>query len=151
MFVSLVAWLWAGVVLGVSFVATPAKFLAPNLSLPEALEVGRATFGVMRYVDGFALAVLVVVVLTNNAVRTSVGQTLSKFLAAVVALLLIQYLWLLPSLDERVQAIIDGTIVESSPLHWFYVVVEILKIILLIVIGIRAYQHARVGNREGAT
>ncbi len=38
--------IWAGVALGVAFVATPAKFLAPSLSLPVALDVGRHTFAV---------------------------------------------------------------------------------------------------------
>ena len=42
--VTLLAWLWAGLVLGVSFVATPVKFLAPSLSLADALAVGRVTF-----------------------------------------------------------------------------------------------------------
>lgn len=42
---------WAGVVIGVSFLATPAKFLAPTLTLPVALYVGRHTFGVLRPVE----------------------------------------------------------------------------------------------------
>jgi hypothetical protein len=32
---------WAGLLLGVSFVATPAKFLAPTLGLAQAWDVGR--------------------------------------------------------------------------------------------------------------
>jgi hypothetical protein len=33
--------LWAGVLLGVSVLAAPAKFAAPRLTLPVALDVGR--------------------------------------------------------------------------------------------------------------
>ena len=32
--------LWAGLAIGVAFLATPAKFLAPSLSLTVALELG---------------------------------------------------------------------------------------------------------------
>ena len=37
--------LWAGVLIGVSFLAAPAKFGAPGLSLPMAMEIGRREFG----------------------------------------------------------------------------------------------------------
>ena len=39
--------IWAGIIFGVSLLATPAKFLAPDLSLTEALQVGRVTFRVL--------------------------------------------------------------------------------------------------------
>lgn len=41
----LLAVLWAGLLLGVSFLATPVKFLAPSLSLPVALDVGGTPSG----------------------------------------------------------------------------------------------------------
>ena len=34
----------AGLSVGVAFLATPARFLAPSLSLPAALDLGRQTF-----------------------------------------------------------------------------------------------------------
>ena len=39
MAVLVAATLWAGLLMGVSFVATPVKFLAPSLSLAVALDV----------------------------------------------------------------------------------------------------------------
>jgi hypothetical protein len=44
--------LWAGVVIGVSFLAAPAKFAAPSLSLPVAMDVGRQEFGTLNLVEG---------------------------------------------------------------------------------------------------
>ena len=38
--------LWAGVMIGISFLAAPTKFNAPSLSLP--VDVGRQEFGVPR-------------------------------------------------------------------------------------------------------
>ena len=39
-----IALVWAGVAIGGSLIATPAKFQAPSLSMTTALEVGRAQF-----------------------------------------------------------------------------------------------------------
>jgi hypothetical protein len=44
--------LWAGMLLGVSFIATPAKFLAPSLPLAQALDVGRSSFTSWRLSNG---------------------------------------------------------------------------------------------------
>lgn len=44
--------LWAGVLIGVSFLAAPAKFAAPSLSLPVAMDVGRQEFGTLNLVEG---------------------------------------------------------------------------------------------------
>ena len=51
---------WAGLAVGVAFVATPAKFLAPSLSLPVALDVGRHTFAVYDRIELALVATLVV-------------------------------------------------------------------------------------------
>jgi hypothetical protein len=48
---SALALVWAGTLFGVSFLATPVKFLAPSLTLPVALDVGRQTFGVFSLVE----------------------------------------------------------------------------------------------------
>jgi hypothetical protein len=40
--------LWAGVLIGVSFLAAPAKFNAPGLSLPVAMQIGRQEFGALN-------------------------------------------------------------------------------------------------------
>ena len=39
-----IAYVWLGLVLGVSFLATPVKFRAKSLTRPVALDVGRTTF-----------------------------------------------------------------------------------------------------------
>ena len=43
--------LWAGVVIGVSFLAAPAKFNAPTLTLPVAMDVGRQEFGTLNLAE----------------------------------------------------------------------------------------------------
>jgi hypothetical protein len=43
--------LWAGVLIGVSFLAAPAKFGASGLSLPVAMEIGRREFGALNLTE----------------------------------------------------------------------------------------------------
>ena len=58
--------LWAGLAIGVAFLATPAKFLAPSLSLTVALEVGRHTF---RVYNGVELALVLGLLVLGAASR----------------------------------------------------------------------------------
>ena len=58
-----IAMLWLGQLIGVAFLATPAKFLAPGLSLPVALDVGRQTFYVFNKVEWVMEAVFLLMLL----------------------------------------------------------------------------------------
>lgn len=121
------ALLWAGMAIGVAFLATPAKFLAPTLSLPVALEVGRQTFRVYNATEfGFALA-LVLLALGSSDRR---GWLLRA--AGPIAIVVAQAVWLLPELDQRVSAIQAGTVPPPSRLHVIYIVAEAAKVLWLI-------------------
>jgi hypothetical protein len=118
--------LWAGLLVGVSFIATPVKFLAPSLSLPVALDVGRQTFWALNWIEiGFAIVLLAIVL---AGFRTMLAVSATLLLAAAV---LAQALWLLPLLDARVTMIIAGQMPPPSSFHSFYVVLEVLKLALL--------------------
>ncbi len=122
-----VALLWAGLLLGVSFLATPIKFTAQSLTLPVALDVGRATFHLLVKIEWVALAVLVV-----TAVSARLPLWHFAPIALIAACLLAQTLGLLPPLDARVTAIIAGEAVPRNSLHIAYVALEILKLMLLL-------------------
>jgi hypothetical protein len=118
--------LWAGLLVGVSFVATPVKFLAPSLSLAVALDVGRQTFWALNWIEIGCAVVLLVIVLAGY--RAKVVVSLAVLLAAAV---LVQAVWLLPLLDARTGLIIAGQPSPPSFLHPVYVVLEVLKLVLL--------------------
>jgi hypothetical protein len=59
---------WLGLLIGVAFLATPAKFLAPSLSLPVALDVGRQTFYVFNKVEWVMGAVLLLMLLNGGSI-----------------------------------------------------------------------------------
>jgi hypothetical protein len=132
--VPVTALIWLGLLLGVSFLATPVKFLAPSLSLPVALDVGRYTFMAFSRIEMIAAAVLLgcaVLGARNKLIRTAALLT-----AAVVAL---QVLWLLPLLDARVEVIIQGGTPLPSFLHDIYVGAEAMKGLLLAIVAWRSW------------
>lgn len=124
------ALLWAGLLVGVSFVATPVKFAAPGLSLPVALEVGQVTFHLFSRIE-WALAVLL-------AAAAAGGRSPRRLLvaAALAGLVALQALWLLPALDDRVAAVIAGTSPPPSDHHTFYAAAEGAKFLLLAAVGL---------------
>jgi len=119
--------LYAGVALGVDFIATPAKFLAPDLSLAVALQVGRATFHAFNLVEWVAVAFLVFWAL----VARPAGQWW-LVLGATAVILAAETVWLLPLLDERVEIIRRGGATRPSHLHTVYIAFEALKIAALL-------------------
>ena len=122
--------LWAGVVIGVSFLAAPAKFGAPGLSLPVAMEVGRREFGTLNLAE---LSLAVVSLALAAYARPERAVWLGLGLAVLIVLL--QWLWLLPVLDARAQLIINGETPEPAPWHALYVGAEVVKLLALLVIG----------------
>lgn len=122
--------LWAGVVIGVSFLAAPAKFEAPGLSLPVAMEVGRREFGALNLAE---IALGAVTLALAAYARPERPIWLGLAVAAVIVVL--QRLWLLPVLDARAQLIIQGETPQPAPWHALYIGAEVVKLLALLVIG----------------
>ena len=122
--------LWAGVVIGVSFLAAPAKFAAPRLSLPVAMDVGRQEFGTLNLVEaGFAAVTLALALLVRPPRLVWLG------LGLAVAIVALQGLWLLPLLDARAELIIQNQTPPPAPWHGIYIALEITKLAALLLAG----------------
>jgi hypothetical protein len=117
---------WAGLLVGVCFIATPAKFLAPSLARPVALDVGRATFAVWNDVEWVVLAMMVPPLLFGPADRFTAVSTL-----VLGALLFIQSMILLPTLNARVTVIQSGRRPAISQDHRTYIAIDGLKLFIL--------------------
>jgi len=117
--------IWAGLILGVSFIATPVKFMAPHLSMPVALEIGKATFHVFNKVEWGICALIILCSAKTNA---SLGKWF--FTGGLLGLLSLESFWLLPCLDIRADEVIAGKLASPSLYHSIYIGFEILKIIL---------------------
>jgi hypothetical protein len=130
--------LWAGVVIGVSFLAAPAKFAAPSLTLPVAMEVGRQEFFVLNLVEaGFAVLTLALAFLARPARAIWLG------LGLAVVIVALQGLWLLPLLDARAELIMEGQTPPAAPWHMVYIVLEVTKLLALLGAGWLALARLR--------
>lgn len=127
------AFFWVGLVFGVSFLATMAKFNAPSLTLPVALDVGRFTFAWLYRAEWIAAIVLglALVLAGFPAFRTAA-------FAILAIIVVLQAFWLLPGLSARVDIVQGGGTPPPSPLHLISVACEAGKLVLLLFIGIAA-------------
>ena len=129
------ALVWAGVTIGGSLIAAPAKFGAPSLDLPTALEVGRAQFLWVGIAEGALCAALV----GAFVFRPPVARW---WLAAPVLLFAVQRFVLMPLLDARTLRTISGESVGESHLHLVFVALEFLKVGALVAAGVAALRPA---------
>lgn len=121
--------IWAGMLIGVAFVASPAKFAAPSLSLPVALDVGRQVFGTYNRIEiALALASLLLALARLRGSRSA-----WLVLGLVWLVVAVQTLWLLPVLDARVGMVLEGVQPPPAPWHGVYVALEVTKLLCLFV------------------
>lgn len=125
--------LWAGLSVGVAFLATPAKFLAPGLSLAVALQVGQKTFRVYSSAEVALIGVIAVLGLWS----ASRGRWFGALLP-MAGIALVQRFYLLPLLDVRVAEIQAGGPVGPSDLHLAYIAMETIKLICALALGFGA-------------
>lgn len=123
---AIVTAVWLGMLVGVSFLATPVKFQAPSLDLGVALEVGRVTFAAFTKVEWVLCLLLSALVLWHRSTR---GEMLLA--GAAVLIVVVQALWLLPALDARVEAVILGRPMPPSVHHMLYAGLEAGKALVL--------------------
>ncbi|MDQ2891994.1 MAG: hypothetical protein M3R64_02735 [Pseudomonadota bacterium] len=91
----LIATVWAGTIVGVSFIATPAKFRAASLTIPIALDVGRTTFRVSLAVELlFGIGLIMAASMAFGLSRETVAA------AVIFALCAAQRAILLPMLSD---------------------------------------------------
>lgn len=131
-----VSLIWSGMVLGVAFLATPAKFLAPSLALAVALDVGRHTFEVFNWVEiVWSLALVGLVFLRPP------GRWVYAMVVVPCAIVTLETVWLLPVLEARVGVIIAGGTPSESDLHVLYIVLDAIKFIALLALGFWSLRH----------
>jgi hypothetical protein len=126
-----IPFIWFGFVGGISFLEAPLKFRAPNITLALGLGIGKLVFFWLNKIE-IALAVLLLV--SFFFVKPEKNFALGVF--GIIALLLVlQTVWLLPALDARAAAVISESFVSSSKTHFIYIAFEVIKFILLFVLG----------------
>ena len=133
-----ICFLWVGMTVGVSMIATPVRFTAETITRPIALDVGRVVFAALNKAELAALIILLIIVRASGRAARYWG------ICGVLALIVIaQYAWLTPELAERTQMIISGVEPPKSYAHAIYSSLELLKIGLLLTLGFSSVSHSR--------
>jgi len=128
-----VAFTWLGMVLAISFLEAPLKFRAPGITTALGVGIGRLVFRALNLSEAvLAVALLVTVALSWPP---DPWWRVLPILGAVVVLVVGAGM-LRPAMDARVRR---GEVADGRPrhgLHIGYVVLECLKAVLLLVIGV---------------
>ena len=124
--VAAISLIWLGMVIGVSFIATPVKFAAASLTRPVAFDVGGVTFALFSRIEWSMCLIFALLMLAGrpNIRRLSV-------LVVIVAIVVLQGVWLLPELNIRAAAVMAGKPLPPSIHHGVFAAVEVTKALLL--------------------
>ena len=133
-----VCFLWAGITIGVSMIATPVRFTAQSISRPVALDVGRVVFAALNKAELAMLVALLIVVRVAGLTRQWWG--ICAFLTLIV---LAQGVWLIPELSARTDIVISGGQPPPSYAHAIYSSLELAKIAALLFVGFAALRPRR--------
>jgi len=125
-----VTFTWLGMVLAISFLEAPLKFQAPGITVPLGVGIGRLVFRALNIAEG----VLAVVLLVSVLLRPDPGIRLVVALCVVLAA---GALLLRPRMDRRVLAGRTASGMPRSSLHRWYILLELIKVVLLVLLGIR--------------
>ena len=129
-----VAFTWLGMVLGISFLETPLKFRAPDVTLRIGLGIGRIVFRALNWVEMALAVVLTVAVVAADEVPASVLVPG----VVVLAVLVVQLAVIRPGLNRRSDRILAGEDAPRSRAHLGYVATEVAKVAALVVSGVAA-------------
>jgi len=122
---------WLGMVLAISFLEAPLKFRAPDVTLRIGLGIGRLVFRALNIAET-VLAAIIVVSLAAHQPRAAA----LALLAAAIAALAVQLVFIRRSLTRRSDAVLAGQDAPRSHAHHAYIALETVKVVALLAGGI---------------
>ena len=132
------AFIWVGMVIGISFLESWLKFQAPGITIDLGVGIGQLVYSLLNKVE-ILLAVIVLFGWWLSGRRFQLNGSLIA-LAISVIVLMVQTLVLLPLMDARADLRLSGVSVGPSLLHVYYVAGEMLKIAGLTIFAIKIIQ-----------
>lgn len=126
-----IPFVWFGMVGAISFIEAPLKFRAPNITLALGLGIGKIVFQMLNRIE---IVFSVLMLISFFLARPAQSFVLYIF-GAIFLLLILQTVWLLPLLNARAEQIIAGTTAPPSNTHLIFIAFEVLKFLLLFVLG----------------
>jgi len=133
--------IWIGMLIGISFVEAPLKFRAPNITLPLGLGIGKIVFSALNKFElTFSVGLLFWII--KEYKHLDLFPTI--VLGVLIFLVMLQTVWLIPILNARADAIIGGAQLAKSNHHFYYVGMEVVKLIALLYSFVKTYSF--IGN-----
>jgi len=117
--------IWLGLVIAISFIETPLKFRAPEITLVRGLGIGRIVFHALNGVELVIGAILLVALFALGA---NVGSLARWAIVLACVALLVQVVAVRPALDRRLDARVAGEQVSPSAHHLVYIGLEVAKV-----------------------
>lgn len=129
--ITVLTFIWVGLVLGISFMEAPLKFTAPNITRELGLGIGKIVFTTLNRIElVIALTILASLISGKYSRRINISYSIPMVILAL------QSLWLLPVLDNRIDLILAGEQLPASHHHLTYIVCEVVLILSLGFAGI---------------
>ena len=131
-FVLIPIFIWIGFVCSISFMEAWLKFRAAGVSLSIGLNIGSLVFAALNKVE-WGLAILTIIFIFLS--KEKIGKAKSLLFYTPFAILVFQTFVLLPSLYERVNIISQGLAPPPSHIHFYYIILETVKVLSLLILG----------------
>ena len=116
-----------------SFIATPVKFLAADVPMSHLLAVGRETFRASVAIDSILLFALFV----------SARGTSRRLIIVAIATVVLQWIVIMPELDDRTMAQIAGAAVGPTSLHDWWIGLDVMRLAIYAFVVHTCSRHLR--------
>ncbi|MFJ6533124.1 hypothetical protein [Microbacterium sp. NPDC091662] len=117
-----------GAIIAISFLEAPLKFMAPGVTIPIGLGIGRLVFTALNVLAG-----VVLVLLTAVSVRAKAGRTPLVILGVIWVVFLVEVAVIRPMLNQRSDLVIAGSEAPgTSGAHYAYIAADVAIIGLLV-------------------
>ncbi len=116
-----------------SFIATPVKFLAADVPISHLLAVGQVTFRASVAIESVLLFALFV----------STRGTSRRLIIVAIANVALQWIVIMPELNNRTLALIAGAVVEPSSLHNWWIGLDVTRLAIYAFVVHTCAHHLR--------
>jgi hypothetical protein len=125
--------IWIGFVSAISFMEAWIKFRPKCVTLPIGLSIGQVVFSALNKTEWiFALSLVVLL----SILKKNIFKKQFAYLAIAIFILCLQTFIFIPILDQRIEIILSENQPQPSFVHLFYVVSEVVKVLMLLLFGL---------------
>ena len=121
-----------GMIVAISFLEAPLKFLAPGITIPLGLGIGRLVFTALNVAAGIVLVVLTLASLRPRPTRPPLVLLTSIWLVYLVEVVVIR-----PVLNRRSDLVIAGARAPGTDwAHYAYIAADAALLVLLLALAV---------------